>query len=95
MADNRDVHDDSKQTTLPIARAIVQAYVTDGRKLPWHIDLLNLNLNNHDLPVVEQRIARYAAAYLAMVRESLAILTSRHSGLLSNTRSLVNIIFTC
>ena len=58
-ASNRDVHDDSKDTTLTIAREIVEAYVTDAVKPPWYIDLLNLNLNNHDLPRARQRIARY------------------------------------
>src|SRR5947209_5948497 len=33
-ASNRDVHDTSKNTTLPIAREIVEAYVTDDVKLP-------------------------------------------------------------
>src|SRR6266702_147471 len=40
-ASNRDVHDTSKHTTLPIAREIVEAYVMDDVKLPWYIDLLN------------------------------------------------------
>ncbi len=62
-ADNRDVHDDSKGTTLPIARAIVQAYVTDPVKTPWMVDLLNLNLDNHDLAVARERIARYLEAF--------------------------------
>src|SRR5439155_18949698 len=35
-AGNRDVHDDSKDTTLPIARAIVETYVLDPLKLPWY-----------------------------------------------------------
>jgi malate synthase len=34
-ASNRDVHDDSKATTLPIAREIVMTYVTNQEKLPW------------------------------------------------------------
>src|SRR3954467_6938911 len=38
-----------QDTTLPIAREIVEAYVTDDVKLPWYIDLLNSNLDNHDL----------------------------------------------
>src|SRR6185436_11177531 len=42
-ASNRDVHDNSKRTTLPIAREIVETYVTDATKLPWYIDLLNIN----------------------------------------------------
>jgi malate synthase len=62
-ADNRDVHDNSKNTTLPIARAIVEAYVLDSVKAPWYIDLLNINLNNHDLDVAKQRISAYMTAF--------------------------------
>jgi len=62
-AGDRDVHDDSKDTTLPIARAIVEAYVTDAVKPPWYVDLLNINLDNHDLPMARQRIARYVEAF--------------------------------
>lgn len=62
-ASNRDVYDDSKKTTLPIARAIVEAYVLDPDKVPWYIDLLNINLNNNDLGVAKQRIAQYLAAF--------------------------------
>ena len=62
-ASNRDVHDDSKDTTLPIAREIVEAYVSDAVKPPWYIDLLNLNLNNHDLGRARQRIARYLQTF--------------------------------
>jgi len=62
-ASNRDVHDNSKQTTLPIARAIVEAYVLDEVKAPWYIDLLNINLNNHDLDVAKQRISQYLRAF--------------------------------
>jgi len=58
-ASDRDVHDDSKQTTLPIARAIVAAYVNDPIKLPWYIDLLNLNLGNSDLAEATARIERF------------------------------------
>jgi malate synthase len=61
-AGNRDVHDDSKNTTLPIAREIVETYVTQAEKSPWYIDLLNLNLNNHDLEHARERIARYMKA---------------------------------
>ena len=64
-ARNRDVHDDSKDTTLPIAREIVKTYVTDEVKLPWYIDFLNLNLNNHDLNVAKERISRYVKAFRA------------------------------
>jgi len=62
-ADDRDVHDDSKGTTLPIARAIIQAYVTEPVKTPWMVDLLNLNLDNHDLTRARERIARYLEAF--------------------------------
>src|SRR5215472_9431442 len=55
-ASNRDVHDVSKNTTLPIAREIVEAYVLDDVKLPWYVDLLNINLNNHDLNEAKRRI---------------------------------------
>jgi malate synthase len=53
---NRDVHDDSKDTTLPIAREIVETYVTSEVKLPWYIDLLNITLGNHDLTEARRRI---------------------------------------
>src|SRR5579864_8051956 len=62
-ADSNDVHDDSKTTTLPIARAIVDAYVLEPVKAPWYIDLLNLNLNVTDLSVAEERIRRFLDAF--------------------------------
>jgi malate synthase len=64
-ASNRDVHDDSKETTLPIARAIVETYVAEDVKLPWYIDLLNINLNVEDLGTARARIARYREAFEA------------------------------
>jgi len=62
-ASNRDVHDDSKRTTLPIARAIVEAYVKESIKPPWYIDLLNLNLDNHDLETARKRISSFIDAF--------------------------------
>ena len=62
-ADNRDVHDDSKQTTLPIAREIALTYVESEIKPPWYVDLLNLNLDNEDLEVARKRIADYLDLY--------------------------------
>jgi malate synthase len=62
-AGNRDVHDTSKHTTLPIAREIVEAYVTDDVKLPWYIDLLNINLENLDLSEAKRRIRLLADAF--------------------------------
>lgn len=64
-AGNRDVHDDSKETTLPIAREIVATYVGEAMKLPWYIDLLNINLNVQDLETARKRIARYRQAFSA------------------------------
>lgn len=62
-ARDRDVHDDSKTTTLPIAREIVKAYVEDASKLPWYIDLLNINLDNHDLETARKRIAEFVQTF--------------------------------
>jgi malate synthase len=62
-ASNRDVHDVSKRTTLPIAREIAQVYVMDDVKLPWYIDLLNINLNNSDLIEARRRIRMLADAF--------------------------------
>ena len=58
-AENKDVHDNSKNTTLPIAREIVETYVLDDAKKPWYIDLLNINLNNLDLQTAKDRIELY------------------------------------
>jgi malate synthase len=62
-AGNRDVHDNSKDTTLPIAREIVETYVTDGVKLPWYIDLLNINLGVRDLAEAKRRIELLRTAF--------------------------------
>jgi malate synthase len=62
-AGSRDVHETSKTTTLPIARAIVETYVTRERKLPWYIDLLNINLNNTDLTEAVRRIRVLTEAF--------------------------------
>ncbi len=59
QAKNKDVYDISKQTTLPIARKIVKTYVLEDTKIPWYIDLLNINLNNHDLILAKERISLY------------------------------------
>jgi malate synthase len=62
-ASNKDVHDDSKTTTLPIARAIVERYVTRPIKAPWYVDLLNLTLDDFDLDRAVARIDSYMAAF--------------------------------
>ncbi|MEZ4750938.1 MAG: isocitrate lyase/phosphoenolpyruvate mutase family protein [Bdellovibrionota bacterium] len=63
-ADNKDVHDNSKKTTLPIAAAAVEAYINCKIKLPWYIDLLNINLNVQDLAEGKKRIATYVKTLL-------------------------------
>jgi malate synthase len=62
-ASDRDVHDASKNTTLPVAREVVEAYVMDDVKLPWYIDLLNINLENHDLAEARRRTGLLAEAF--------------------------------
>ena len=57
------MHEVSKTTTLPIAREIVETYVTRERKLPWYIDLLNINLNNTDLAEAVRRIRLLTQAF--------------------------------
>ncbi len=63
LASNRDVHDDSKNTTLPIAREIVETYVNDSVKLPWYIDLLNITLGSTDLMEAKRRIKLLGDAF--------------------------------
>ena len=62
-AGDRDVHEDSKGTSLPVAAEIVDAYVTSEVKSPWYIDLLNLNLENFDLDTARKRIRMYLDAF--------------------------------
>ena len=64
-AGNRDVHDESKATSLPIAGEIVDSYVRSSVKAPWYIDLLNLNIDNFDLETGRQRIKMYLDAFSA------------------------------
>ena len=62
-ASNRDVHDVSKNTTLPIAREIAETYVLDDVKLPWYVDLLNINLNQYELTEAKRRIRLLADTF--------------------------------
>ena len=62
-ADTRDVHDDSKGTTLPIAREIAETYVAAPVKAPWYVDLLNITLGVHDLAEAKRRIRLYLDTY--------------------------------
>lgn len=65
QADDRDVYDDSKQTTLPIARAALERYVRSPQKFPWFIDLLNINLDNTDFAEAERRLQQFADTFAA------------------------------
>jgi malate synthase len=64
-ASNRDVHDDSKATTLPVAREIVETYIAQPIKLPWYVDLLNITLDTPSLETARARIDQYAKAFAA------------------------------
>ncbi|WP_375582185.1 malate synthase [Cyclobacterium xiamenense] len=58
-ASSKDVHESSKTSTLPIARRILEVYVKESTKIPWFIDLLNINLNNFSQKEAEKRIHMY------------------------------------
>ena len=62
-ASARDVHEHSKETTLPIARDIVHLYVHDRHKLPWYIDLLNITLGVRDRNEAARRIRELASTF--------------------------------
>lgn len=63
-AGNKDVFDSSKTTTLPIAREIATVYTLSEVKVPWFIDLLNINLNTTDLSTAKKRIQLYMDAFI-------------------------------
>lgn len=62
-ADSRDVHEESKTTSLPIIHEMVKDYINEKVKIPWYIDLLNINLNNDDLNEGKRRIAVYSKSF--------------------------------
>ena len=63
QAGNKDVFDSSKNTTLPISQQIAETYVCSPEKLPWFIDLLNINLNNFSLAEAKNRIDHYVEVF--------------------------------
>jgi malate synthase len=78
-ASNRDVHDNSKDTSLPIAREIVETYVLEDVKLPWYIDLLNINLDNYDLAEARRRIRLFTETFRSTgtrITENLGFVTA-------------------
>src|SRR5882724_837526 len=82
-ASNRDVYDGSKDTTLPVAREIVETYVLDNVKLPWYIDLLNITLGTHDLDEAKKRIRLLTEAFRkngTRITENLDFATQKKVG---------------
>jgi len=67
-ADNKDVYNSSKTTTLPIAREITNTYILSDVKAPWFIDLLNINLNNTDVEIARKRIRSYIDTFITQGR---------------------------
>ena len=65
QANNKDVFDASKKTTLPIAQEIATVYTLSDAKAPWFVDLLNINLNNTSLEKAKERIGKYMDAFSA------------------------------
>ncbi|KAA3617026.1 MAG: malate synthase [Calditrichaeota bacterium] len=62
-ADSKDVHEKTKTTTLPIVKEMVNNYIMDETKIPWYIDLLNINLNNTDFATAKARIKKYIESF--------------------------------
>jgi malate synthase len=62
-ARNVDVHDDSKTTTLPASRIVVDAYVRTKKKAPWMVDLLNINLTVEDENEAQKRTQKYLDSF--------------------------------
>ncbi len=64
-ARNVDVHDDSKRTTLPVALTVVDHYVRFGKKAPWMVDLLNINLGVEDRELARHRAQDFLDRFAA------------------------------
>jgi malate synthase len=62
-ADSKDVFENSKVSTLPISKEIAVEYIHCDIKLPWFIDLLNINLDNSSLALAKNRIKQYTASF--------------------------------
>jgi malate synthase len=58
-AGTKDVHDETKTTTLPIVKDIVNTLVQCPHKAPWYIDLLNLCIGVTDSSEATKRIQSY------------------------------------
>ena len=62
-ARNVDVHDNSKKTTLPVSRIVVDAYVRTDKKAPWMVDLLNINLTVENEEEGKERTRKYLDSF--------------------------------
>ena len=58
-ATDRDVHAVSKIDDVADCARDRRSLRLDETKVPWYIDLLNINLNNTSLPEARERIRRY------------------------------------
>jgi malate synthase len=63
-ANNRDVYESSKTTSLPISHLIADEYIHSQEKAPWFIDLLNINLNNWELEEARKRVRSFMDAFV-------------------------------
>ncbi len=63
QARNVDVHDDSKDTTLPVVNSVVDAYVRFERKAPWMVDLLYVNLGVEDEATARKRTSDFLSLF--------------------------------
>ena len=63
-ASSKDVFEESKVTTLPIAMDLIEQYMNCDKKIPWLIDLLNINLNVSNLDEAKRRTRLYIDSFV-------------------------------
>jgi malate synthase len=63
-ASSKDVFEESKVTTLPIAMDLIEQYMNCDKKIPWLIDLLNINLNVSNLEEAKRRTRLYIDSFV-------------------------------
>jgi malate synthase len=63
-ASSKDVFEESKVTTLPIAMDLIEQYMNCDKKIPWLIDLLNINLNVNNLEEAKRRTRLYIDSFV-------------------------------
>ena len=62
-AGDTDVHNDSKDTTLPVAKVGADDYVRFGKKAPWMVDLLNINLTVESEGTAQERVKQFLSEF--------------------------------